>query len=58
MANFKLKRTDDSEYEDFSDAYAPKRYSLREHIAMGGKLILVIGLLFGLLWLLNAVATK
>lgn len=57
-ANSKLKRTEDPEYEEFVEDYAPKRYSLRENVAMGGKLFLVIGLLLGLLCLLNAIAAK
>lgn len=41
-----------------SDDYAPKKYSAREHVAMEAKVILVLGLLFGLLWLLDAIAAK
>lgn len=58
MAKSQLKRTNDPEYVALLDDYAPKKYSLREHVAMGGKVILVIVLLFGLLWLLNAIAAK
>lgn len=58
MANPKLKRTDDTEYVTLLDDFAPKTYSLWEHLAMGGKLILVIGFLGGLLWLLNAITAK
>ena len=32
--------------------YAPKKYSALEHTVMGAKVFLVIGAVFGLLWLL------
>jgi hypothetical protein len=58
MAKPQLKRTDDPEAMPSSDDYAPKKYSAREDVAMGAKVILVLGLLFGLLWLLDAIAAK
>jgi len=58
ITNFKPKKTDDREYDGLMDDYAPKKYSFREHVAMGGKLVLVIGFVFGLMWLLNAIAAK
>ena len=33
--------------------YAPKKYSVREHAAMGLKIFLIIGVLFGFLWVVN-----
>ncbi len=58
MAKPQLKRTDDPEPMPSSDEYAPKKYSARQHAAMGTKVILVFGLLFGLLWLLDAITSK
>lgn len=58
MVKPQLKRTDDPPADPSADAYAPKKYSPREHAAMGAKVILVVGFLFGLLWLLDAIAAK
>jgi hypothetical protein len=58
MAKPQLKRTDNPEAVASLDDYAPKKYSAREHVAMGAKVFLVLGLLFGLLWLLGAMAAK
>lgn len=47
-------RTDDLPAAPARDDYAPKKYSAREHALMGAKILLVVGLLFGLLWLVDA----
>ena len=49
-----LKRTDDIPGVCPTDDYAPKKYSAREHAAIGLKIFLTVGLLFGLLWLIDA----
>ncbi len=54
MARPHLKRTDDVPGVDTTDDYAPKKYSAREHAAMGLKIFLIVGLFFGLLWLVDA----
>jgi hypothetical protein len=38
--------------------YTPKRYSGREYVSMGAKIILVISFLLGLLWLFDAMAAN
>ncbi|MEO8341688.1 MAG: hypothetical protein ABI604_18625 [Nitrospirota bacterium] len=58
MAKPQLKRTDDPPDMPSSGGYAPKKYSAREQAAMGAKITLVAGSLFGLLWLLNAITVK
>ncbi len=54
MPEPQLKRTDDAPGVPPTDDYAPKTYSAREHAAMGLKIFLVVGALFGLLWLVDA----
>ncbi len=54
MPKPQLKRTDDVPDVSSTDAYAPRQYSAREHAAMGLKVFLIVGLLFGLLWLVDA----
>ena len=54
MPKPQLKRTADVLGACPTDDYAPKKYSAREHAAMGLKIFLIVGVLFGLLWLVNA----
>ncbi len=58
MVKTQLKRTEDPPAIAASDKYAPKQYSAAEHAAMGAKIVLVVGLLFGLLWLLDVMVAK
>ncbi len=54
MPKPQLKRTDDVPALAPTDDYAPKKYSAREHAAMGLKIFLIVSVLFGLLWLVDA----
>ncbi len=54
MPKPQVKKTDAVPDVSSTDAYAPKRYSAREYAAMGLKMFLIVGLLFGLLWLFDA----
>lgn len=54
MPKPQLKRIDDVPGVCPKDDYAPKQYSAREHAATGLKIFLVVGFLFGLLWLVDA----
>ena len=58
MSKPKLNRTEDLPATPSADNYAPREYSAREHAAIGAKIILVVGLLFGFLWLVDAMASK
>lgn len=49
-----MNRTDDRPAAPTTNDYAPKQYSAREHALMGAKILLVVGLLLGLLWLVDA----
>ncbi len=50
-----LKKNDDPPPTSFTDDYAPKKYSAREHMMMGLKIFVTLGILLGLLWLVDAV---
>jgi hypothetical protein len=53
-----LKKNDDVAGVGPTDDYAAKKYSAREHAAMGLKIFLIVGLLFGLLWLVDALKAQ
>jgi hypothetical protein len=53
-----LKRNEELPAMPALDDYAPRKYSVRENAVMGLRIILVAGLLFGLLWLLEAMTAK
>ena len=53
-----MARPQQQQFDDTPDAssmndYAPKKYSVREHAVMGFKIFVIIGVLFGFLWLVN-----
>ncbi len=54
MPKPQMKRTDDLPAPPETEDYAPKKYSVQEHALMGVKISLVVGFLFGLLWLVDA----
>ena len=58
MPKPQMKRTDAFQASSPSDDYAPKKYSAKEHAAMGAKALFLICALFVLLWGLNAIAVK
>lgn len=41
-----------------TDKYAPRKYSFRETVAMSAKVIGIVGLLLGLLWLVSEMTAK
>jgi hypothetical protein len=53
MATPLLQQCDDARDASSTDDYAPKKYSVREHAVMRFKIFLIIGLLFGFLWLVD-----
>jgi hypothetical protein len=53
MAKPLLQQCDDAPDASSTDDYTPKKYSVREHAVMGLKIFLMIGLLFGFLWLVS-----
>jgi hypothetical protein len=57
MVKTQLKKTDAPPDIPSAAHHAPKVYSAREHAAMGMKIVLVTGFLFGLLWLLDAMVS-
>ncbi len=58
MAKPQMKRTEDLPDVPTNEDYAPRTYTAREHAVMGVKVVLFVGLLLGLLWLLDAIAAK
>jgi hypothetical protein len=54
MAKPQLQQCDNTQDASSTNDYAPKRYSVREHAWMGLKIFLIIGALFGFLWLVTA----
>ena len=47
------QQSDDAPDASSMNDYAPKKYSVREHAVMGFKIFLIIGVLFGFLWVVN-----
>ena len=54
MAKPQQRQCDNGQDASSTNDYAPKEYSLREQAWMGLKIFLIIGALFGFLWLVNA----
>jgi hypothetical protein len=53
MARPQAQQCDDAPDASLMNDYAPKKYSVREHAVMGLKIFLIIGVLFGFLWVVN-----
>ena len=53
MARPHVQKPHDALDVSSTNAYAPRKYSVREHAVMGLKIFLIGGLLFGSLWVVS-----